>query len=102
VLLPEFGEDLVLALELVLEGSDRAVLGVLVGLTALAGVVEGGGAVVEELLLPEVEEVDGEVVQMSETGFFSKRWRRSRATFCSGLKWRRRRGMDVPPREYYR
>ena len=24
--------------------------------------------------------------QMSEMGFFSKRWRRSRATFCSGLK----------------
>jgi len=52
---------------------------------------EGGGAVVEEVLLPQVEEVDGDAVfsQMSETGIFSTRCCLSRATFFSGLKSRR-------------
>src|SRR5947209_2588797 len=68
MLLHEFGEDLVLALELVPEGSDGAVLGILTALAAFAGVVEGGGAVVEELLLPEVEEGDGEVVLLTDVG----------------------------------
>src|SRR5262249_20418523 len=62
------GEDLVLALELVFEGSDLAVLRVLRGLEALAGVGEGGGTVLEELFLPEVEEVDAEVVFLTDVG----------------------------------
>ena len=68
MLLHQLGEDLVLALELVLEGSDRSVLGVLAGLAALAGVVQGSGAVLEELLVPEVEEGDGEVVLLTDVG----------------------------------
>ena len=66
MLLHQLGQNLVLALELVLEGGDLAVLGVLAGLVAFAGVVEGGGAVVEELLLPEEEEGDGEVVLLAD------------------------------------
>jgi hypothetical protein len=68
VLLHEFGEDLVLALEFFFKGSDLAVLGVLQSLEAFAGIREGGGAVLEELFLPEVEEVDGEVVFLTEVG----------------------------------
>jgi hypothetical protein len=68
MLLHQLGEDLVLALELVLEGSDLDVLGVLAGLAAFAGVIEGGGTVLEELLLPEVEECDGQVVLLAEVG----------------------------------
>ena len=37
-------------------------------LRRLPVLVEGGGAVLEELLLPEVEEVDGEVVLLAEVG----------------------------------
>src|SRR6478672_124993 len=68
MLLQQLGEDFVLALELVLEGGDLLVLGVLVGLAAFAGVSEGSGAVLEELLLPEVEEVHGEVVLLADIG----------------------------------
>ena len=68
MLLHQLGEDLVLALELVPEGGDLDILGVLTGLAALAGVIEGGGAVLEELLLPEVEEGDGEVVLLADVG----------------------------------
>jgi len=68
VLLHQPGEDLVLALALVLEGSDLDVPGVLTGLAAFAGVVESGGAVLEELLLPEVEEGDGEVMLLADVG----------------------------------
>src|SRR4029453_19061476 len=68
MLLHEFREDLVLALEFVFEGSDLAVLGVLQSLGAFAGVGEGGGAVLEELFLPEVEEVDVEVVLLTDVG----------------------------------
>ena len=68
MLLHEFGEDLVLALQLVLEGGNHFVLGILVGLAVFAGVGEGSGAVLEELLLPEVEEGDGEVVLLAEVG----------------------------------
>src|SRR5262249_62017325 len=50
------------------EGSDLAVLGVLAGLAALAGVSEGSGAVLEELPLPEVEEVHGQVVLLADVG----------------------------------
>ena len=68
MLLHEFGEGLVLALELVSGGGDGAALGVLAVLAAFAGVVEGGGAVVEELLLPGVEAVDGQVVLLADVG----------------------------------
>ena len=57
-----------LALELVPEGGDGAVLGVLAGLAALAVVGEGSGAVLEELLLPEVEEGNGQVVLLADVG----------------------------------
>src|SRR5262245_4811601 len=68
MLLHELGEDLVLALELVLEGGDLAVLGVLVGLAALAVILEGRGAVLEELLLPQVEEVNGQAMLLTDVG----------------------------------
>jgi hypothetical protein len=68
VLLQEFGQDLVLALELVLEGSDLAVLGVLLGLASPAGVLKGGGAVLEELLLPAVEEGGVEAELVAQVG----------------------------------
>ena len=68
MLLHQLGKDLVLALELFLQGGDLAVLGVLVGLAAFVGLLEGSGAVVEELLLPEVEEGDGEVVLLADVG----------------------------------
>jgi hypothetical protein len=35
---------------------------------AFAGVLEGGGAVLEELLLPEVQEVHRQVVLLAEVG----------------------------------
>jgi hypothetical protein len=68
VLLHQLGENLVLALEFVFEGSDLAVLRVLRGLEAFAGIGEGGGTVLEELFLPEVEEVDVEAVLLTEVG----------------------------------
>src|SRR5579885_1174728 len=68
MLLQQLGQDFVLALELVLESSDLAILGVLSGLAAFAGILKGSGAVLEELLLPEVEEVDGEVVLLTDVG----------------------------------
>jgi hypothetical protein len=68
VLLHEFGEGLVLTLELLFEGSDLAAPGALHSLGAFAGVGEGGGTVLEERFLPEVEEVDGEVVFLTEVG----------------------------------
>jgi hypothetical protein len=68
MLLHQLGEDLVLALEFVFEGSDLAVLGVLRGLVAFAGVGEGCGTVLEELFLPEVEEVDGKLMFLTEVG----------------------------------
>ena len=49
MLLHEFGEDVVAPLELGLEVFDPAILGVLDGLALAAG-VEGGVAVLEELL----------------------------------------------------
>src|SRR3954453_21114983 len=68
MLLHQLGEDLVLALELLLEGSDGAVLGVGIGLAAFVVAGEGGGAVVEELLLPGVEEVDGDAEFFTDVG----------------------------------
>jgi hypothetical protein len=68
VLLHEFGEYLVLALEFGFESSDLAFLGGFVGLAAIARVLEGSGAILEELLLPEIEEVDGELVLVTDVG----------------------------------
>jgi hypothetical protein len=68
MLLHEFCENLILTLELVFEGSDLAVLGVLQSLMAFAGIGEGGGTVLEELLLPEIEEGDVEVVFLTDVG----------------------------------
>jgi hypothetical protein len=55
VLLHQFGQDLVLLLELPLQDRELAVLGVFRGFATLAGLFKGRGAVVEELLLPAVE-----------------------------------------------
>jgi hypothetical protein len=68
VLLHQLGQDVVLDAKLVLQGRDLAVLGVGFGLAAFAGVGEGGGAVLEELLLPELEEVHREVVFLADVG----------------------------------
>jgi hypothetical protein len=68
MLLHEFGENLVLALELFFESSDLAVLSVLQSLSAFAGVSEGGGTVFKELFLPEVEEVDVKGMFLTDVG----------------------------------
>ena len=105
MLLHQFGQDLVLALEFVLEGSDLTVLGVFLGLAVLAGILESSSAVLEELLLPEIEEVDTEVVLLADVGdrlFLQEVESGSKATFSSGAKWRRCLVMDVPPRVYSR
>jgi hypothetical protein len=65
MLLHEFGDDFVLALELGLQGGDPLALGV--G-GAAVGAFEGGGAVLEELLLPGVEEGGLEMVLVAEIG----------------------------------
>ena len=57
-----------LTLELLLEKSDGAVPGVGVGLAAFVVGGEGGGAVVEELLLPGGEEVDGDAEFFADVG----------------------------------
>src|SRR5262245_37936700 len=61
----QFGDDFVLALELVAEGGDGSVE-VALGGGALA--LEGGGAVLEELLLPEVEQGGRELMLIAEVG----------------------------------
>jgi hypothetical protein len=63
--LHEFGDHFVLALELGLQGGDPLVLGV--GAAAV-GTLEDGGAVLEELLLPGVEEGGLEVVLVADVG----------------------------------
>ncbi len=63
----ELGHDLVFALELGFELFDLVVLGVLDGL-ALAAVVEGEVAVLEELFEPAVELVGVEVEFIAEVG----------------------------------
>src|SRR5204863_6823312 len=50
------------------KGGDLFVLGVGVGLAALVVAGEGRGAVVEELLLPGVEEVDGDAEFFTDVG----------------------------------
>jgi hypothetical protein len=68
MLLHQFGQDLVLALEFVLEGSDLTVFAVGVGFATFARVLESSSAVVEELLLPQVEEVHGKVILLTDVG----------------------------------
>jgi hypothetical protein len=68
MLLHEFGEDLVLALEACLESGDGTVLGVGVGLAAFVAVGEGSVSVLEKDLLPGVEEADGDVVFLADVG----------------------------------
>ena len=65
MLLHQFGDDLVLALELVAEGGDGP-LEVAVGCGALA--LEGGRSVLEELLLPGVEQGGRELMLVAEVG----------------------------------
>ena len=67
VLFHEFGHDLVLACELGFELLDLAVLGILDGL-GLAAVLEGSVAVLEELLLPAVEQVGVDAEFIAEVG----------------------------------
>ncbi len=64
MLLEEFGEDVVLAGKLVLEGTDPLVPGV----SSLARGGEGGGAVLEELLRPQVKERHRQVMFTAEVG----------------------------------
>src|SRR5436305_12075132 len=68
MLLHQLGKDVVLDAELVLQGGDLAVLAILRGFATFAVVFEGRGAVLEELLLPQVEEVDREVVLLANVG----------------------------------
>ena len=68
MLLHQLGEDLVLALELGLQVGDLFVLGVGGGLAAFVMGGEGGGAVLEELFLPVVEEGDGDAVLFADVG----------------------------------
>ena len=61
--LHQFSDDLVLALELVAQRGD-GLLKVAVGCLALP--LEGGGAVLEELLLPDVEQGGRELMLVAE------------------------------------
>ena len=61
--LHQFGDDLVLALQLVAQRGDGPVEAALGG-GVLA--LEGGGSVLEELLLPEVEQRGGELILVAE------------------------------------
>jgi len=62
MLLHEFGKDLVLAKEFGLELGDLVVFAVGSGLAAFVVGGEGGRAVLEEGLLPGIEESDGDAV----------------------------------------
>jgi hypothetical protein len=68
VLLHQLGQHLVLGAELGLQGSNLAVLGIRAGLAAPAGLLEGGGAVLEENLLPVVEEGRLDAVLIAQVG----------------------------------
>jgi hypothetical protein len=57
VLLHQLGEDLLLDPELLLQGSDLAVLDLRDDLAAFAGLLQGRGPVFEKLLLPTIEQV---------------------------------------------
>jgi hypothetical protein len=74
VLLHEFGQDFILALQLGFELLDLALLGVLDRLGLAVG-LEGSVAVLEELPLPAVEQVGGDARLIAEIGdgrFFEK------------------------------
>src|SRR5262245_43129343 len=68
MLLHEFGKDLVLASQLGLQFGDLLVLGGGVGLAAFVVGGEGGRSVLEEELLPGVEEGDADAVFFAEIG----------------------------------
>src|SRR5262249_45093711 len=68
MLLHEFGQDLVLALQLGLQLGDLVILGGRVGLAAPVVGGEGGRTVLEEELLPGVEERDADAVFFAEIG----------------------------------
>src|SRR5215831_567675 len=68
MLLHEFGEDFVLALQACLQVGDSSVFGVGIGLASFIVGGEGGGAVFEEGLLPEVKEIDGNAVFLADLG----------------------------------
>src|SRR5262249_30553084 len=68
VLLHQLRENLVLAAEFVFQCGNGATLGVGVGLAAFVVGGEGGLTVLKELLLPVVEEVDGDAVLLTEIG----------------------------------
>ncbi len=67
VLLHEFGEDFVFALELFFEEGDLAFLGLLLGF-GLVIVVEGVVAVFEEFLLPAIEDSGVQTELIAEVG----------------------------------
>src|SRR5215831_89642 len=68
MLLHEFGEDFVFALQACLQVGDFSVFGVGVCLASFIVGGEGGGAVFEEGFLPEVEEIDGDAVFLTDLG----------------------------------
>ena len=84
MLLHQFGDDLVLAAELLLQRGDGPPV---LGLGRVALTLEGGGAVLEKLPLPDVEAVGCNWYwsQRSEMGTMSIRWRRGMATFSAGV-----------------
>ena len=65
--LHEFAQNFVFALQFGLEQLDRFILGIFDGF-GLAAIVEGGVPVVEELLLPAVEEVGCDAELIAEIG----------------------------------
>jgi hypothetical protein len=58
----------VLALQAFLQVGDFSVFGVGIGLASFVVSGEGGGAVFEEGFLPEVEEIDGDAVFLTDLG----------------------------------
>ena len=79
----QLGQDLVLGLDLLLQVGDPLLVGQVVRSRLL---LECGGAVLEELLLPAVETVGCKPSssQSSEMGSFSSKCRLRMATFSSG------------------
>jgi len=68
MLLHEFGEDFVLALQACLQVGDFSVFGVGIGLASFVVSGEGRGAVFEECFLPEVEGIDSDAVFLADLG----------------------------------
>src|SRR5208283_3634766 len=97
--LHEFGEDFVLALQLLFQQGDPPVL-VVAG--AAGAVLECDSGVLEELLLPTVEHrgVNAVLVAQIRHRVCSRRWSRSMATFSGALKrFRVFLDMGKPPLE---